>query len=340
MANQRRPSGREQETTPAPDQEVIRLPGEREARMQVDRELNPMQEMEADPEAAAEELGVAWDLEGKETEKTTPMGWLVLIGVLLLVMVVGGLFMLIKGGKAVAEKNVVKEEVRMKQSEDAEKLLEKVEQVTRKYLAATSVEEKSRYVRHRARILPLMREYYRRHELTSARFQAVGDIKPTQVENHPFFAIDPMIEGKSDARWLLIEDCADGELRFDWESEVSYQPMAISDYLEKKPTEAMDFRVNAALDTFYGYEFSDKERYQSLKLTFRDEDEFLFGYIEKGSAHGRGLAALLGARGVSLPLRLRLRFLPDTGSRRSVLVEKVLANSWVQIEESESAGQP
>ncbi|HJM62752.1 MAG TPA: hypothetical protein QGF50_03470, partial [Roseibacillus sp.] len=189
-------------------------------------------------------------------------------------------------------------------------------------------------------ILPLMREYYRRHELTSARFQAVGDIKPTQVENHPFFAIDPMIEGKSDARGLLIEDCADGELRFDWESEVSYQPMAISDYLEKKPAEAMDFRVYVGLDTFYGYEFSDQERYQSLKLTFRDEDEFLFGYIEKGSAHGRGLAALLGARGVSLPLRLRLRFLPDTGSRRSVLVEKVLANSWVQIEESESAGQP
>lgn len=357
MANQRRPSGGEQEGTPAPDQEVVRLPGpesgpgqqldtplslmgEEKVRMQVDRELKPMEEMEADPEAAAEELGVAWDFDERESEKTTPMGWLVLIGVLLLVMGLGGLFMLIRGEKAVTEKNVVKEEVRMKQDGDAEKLLERVEQVTRKYLAATSVEEKSRYVRHRARVLPLMREYYRRHELTSARFEAVGDIKPTQVENYPFFVIDGMVEGKSDARLLLVEDCADGELRFDWESEVSYQPMAISDYLEKKPTEAMDFRVNAALDTFYGYEFSDKERYQSLKLTFRDEDEFLFGYIEKGSAHGRGLTALLGNRKGQLPLRLRLRFLPDTGSRRSVLVEKVLASSWIQIEESESAVQP
>lgn len=357
MTNQRRPSGGEQEITPAPDQEVVRLPGpesdlaqeldalpslegERKVRMQVDRDLNPMEEMEADPEAAAEELGVAWDLEGREPEKTTPMGWLVLIGVLLLVMGLGGLFMLIKGEKEETRKNLAEQEERRKQSGDAQELLERVEQVVRRYLATTSVEEKSKHVRHRARVLPLMREYYQRRELTSARFQSIGDIKPAEVENYPFFGIDVMIEGKSDAQLLLIEDCADGELRFDWESEVNYQPMAISDYLEKKPTEAMDFRVYVALDTFYSYEFSDQERYQPLKLTFRDEDEFLFGYIEKGSADGRGLAALLGAKKGYLPLRLRLRFLPNTRSRRSVLVEKVLATSWVQIEESESAVQP
>ena len=357
MANQRRPSGGEQESTPAPDQEVVRLPGpesgpgqqldtplslmgEEKDRMQVDRELNPMEEREVDLEAAAEELGVAWDLDEREPEKTTPMGWLVLIGVLLLVMGLGGLFMLVRGEREETRKNQTEQKERRKQTGEAQELLERVEQVVRRYLATTSVEEKSRYVRHRARVLPLMREYYRRRELTSARFQSIGDIKPAEVENYPFFGIDVMVEGKSDARLLLVEDCADGELRFDWESEVNYQPMEISDYLEKKPTEAMEFRVYVGLDTFYGYEFSDQERYQSLKLTFRDEDEFLFGYIEKGSADGRGLAALLGARGVSLPLRLRMRFLPDTKSRRSVLVEKVLATSWVQIEETESAVQP
>jgi len=314
--------------------------GEQKARKQVERELNPMEEMEADPEAAAEELGVGWDFDETEPEKTTPMGWLVLIGVLLLVMGLGGLLMLISGEREETRKSQAEQEERRKQTGEAQELLERVEQVVRRYLATTSVEEKSKYVRHRARVLPLMREYYGRRELTSARFQAIGDIKPAEVENYPFFGIDVMVEGKSDAQLLLIEDCADGELRFDWESEVNYQPMEILDYLEKKPIEAMDFRVYVGLDTFYGYEFSDQERYQSLKLTFRDEDEFLFGYIEKGSEHGRGLVALLGAREGYIPLRLRLRFLPDTRSRRSVLVERVLATSWVQIEESESANQP
>ena len=68
--------------------------GEEKDRMQVDRELNPMEEREIDPEAVAEELGVGWDFDERESEKTTPMGWLVLIGVLLLVMGLGGLFML------------------------------------------------------------------------------------------------------------------------------------------------------------------------------------------------------------------------------------------------------
>ncbi len=96
-------------------------------------------------------------------------------------------------------KNQTEQKERRKQTGEAQELLERVEQVVRRYLAATSVEEKARYVRHRARVLPLMREYYRRRKLTSARFQSIGDIKPTQVENYPFFVIDVMVEGISDA---------------------------------------------------------------------------------------------------------------------------------------------
>ncbi|MCH2298762.1 MAG: hypothetical protein MK441_12790, partial [SAR324 cluster bacterium] len=218
--------------------------------------------------------------------------------------------------------------------------VERLERMVADYLAAPTVEEKSKYVRHPERVLPLMREFYQRRELAIVRFQSIEALRPAEVENYPFFGIDVKVEGKSGVQLLLVEECADGELLFDWESEVNYQPMAISDYLEKKPTEPMDFRVYARLDTFYSYEFTNQERYQPLKLTFRDEDEFLFGYVEKGSVEARGLTALLEEEKAEYPLLLRLRFLPETKSRRSVLVEKVLATSWVRVRKSEPVVRP
>ena len=138
---------------------------------------------------------------------------------------------------------------------------------------------------------------------------------------------------------LLVEQLANGDLKFDWESEVSYQPMEIAEYLEKKPTEPMDFRVYARLDTFYGFEFSDPRRRLPLFLTFRDTDEFLFGYIERGTPGEVGLSKFLRRQIlVGQPVILRLRFLPGTQSHRSVLVEKVVAPRWVLIDVPE--GEP
>ena len=105
--------------------------------------------------------------------------------------------------------------------------------------------------------------------------------------------------------------------------------MEIASYIETKPTESMVFRVYAEQDSFYSYEYVDQGRYQAFKLTFRDEDEFLFGYADRKSVGGRGLLALLQGRGKDIPVLLRLRFSRGTKSRRSVLIEEVLATSWV-----------
>jgi hypothetical protein len=117
---------------------------------------------------------------------------------------------------------------------------------------------------------------------------------------------------------------------------VGYLPIDPAEYIREKPTAPMDFRVYARLDTFHGYEFMDRERYQALLLTFRDSEEFIFGYVEKGTSDERFLTEFLGRDLlVAQPVYLRLRFLPDTRSRRSVLVEKLVAPRWVHIDNEE-----
>ena len=283
-------------------------------------------------DSAVEDLGVGWDTPEGASAGAIPMGWLALIVVLLILLGVWGVATLNNGAGHLRSREVAADmwnERSALETVSAKRWLERLEIRTDAYLRASSVEEKARYVRNRGRVHPLMKDYYQRHPLTAEKVSVIKNIRPTEVGKRPFFVVEVAVEGKEELGLLLVEDCEDGELRFDWESEVTYQPVEIAAYIENKPTESMAFRAYAQLDSFYSFEFSDQNRYQSFKLTFREDDEFLFGYADRSSVEGRGLLALLEEKEEGIPVLVQLRFSQHTKSVRSVLIEKVLATSWV-----------
>lgn len=283
-------------------------------------------------DSAVEDLGVGWDTPEGASTGAIPMGWLALIVVLLILLGVWGVTTLNNGAGHLKSREVAADtwnERSALETVSAERWLERLETRADAYMRASSVEEKARYVRNRGRVLPLMKDYYQRHPLTAEKVSVIKNIRPTEVGKRPFFVVEVAVEGKEELALLLVEDCEDGELRFDWESEVTYQPVEIATYIKNKPNKSMAFRAYAQLDSFYSFEFSDQSRYQSFKLTFREDDEFLFGYADRSSVEGRGLLALLEEKKEGLPVLVQLRFSQHTKSVRSVLIEKVLATSWV-----------
>ncbi len=89
-------------------------------------------------------------------------------------------------------------------------------------------------------------------------------------------------------------------------------------------------------DNFYVYEFQDSSVFQCLKLTFRDNDEYLFGYVQKDSACGIELARFFqraSAGGVfrEEPILLSLRFTEDTRTERCVLIEDFISPRWAYV---------
>jgi hypothetical protein len=222
-------------------------------------------------------------------------------------------------------------------------LLGRVEAVLRNYLQAADIEEKAKFVRHAQRVSLLMESHYRRHELVPAQFERIKDLQPFAIEKRPFIYVEARLAG-GEVRTLSMEEMPDRALKIDWESEVAYQPMSIEEFVERKPEEAMDFRVYARLDTFYSYEFSDPERYVALLLTERGSEQFLFGYVERGTETEAELTRILEPNiRVPKPVMLRLRFLPETRARRSVQVEKMVSPRWVYAEDpgvAVSTGDP
>lgn len=276
-----------------------------------------------------------WADRRRRLRGSLPIGFVILFGVLL---VGGGLWAIVRlttGERRIESEAEVMadrllEEERRTQSATA--LLEMVEEQLGKYLAAATVAEKVAFVRHPERVEPLMESYYRAQPLVPHGYERIGHFAPLALDQIPFIGLSVELDDGRDMT-LLIEQIGEQEVRFDWESEVAYQPMPLADYLEQRPEEPMDFRVFASFDEFHAFEFADVERWRSLYLTARDSDEYLFAYVERESDADRKIMEFIGAdQKRPVPLLLRLRFLPGARSTRSVQVDEVLAPRWAYLE--------
>ncbi|NWK56733.1 hypothetical protein HW115_14005 [Verrucomicrobiaceae bacterium N1E253] len=219
--------------------------------------------------------------------------------------------------------------------EETKQTLSNMEDCVKGYLKATSIEELLPYVRHNKRVKPLMEHYYQSHQLTPGHFSQFKRIRSIGMENHSFvYGKVSLVDGSS--KKLLIEQIEDGSFRVDWESDVCYQPLAWDTFIAQRPSSPMDMRVNISPDHFYAFEFRDESRYQCYKITTRDNNEHVFGYVDKSSPVAMQIKRIIlksqeHGGGREEPMTLRLRFPENSNSKRSVHIEALLAPRWTYL---------
>ncbi|MDB4740606.1 hypothetical protein OAF87_02180 [Akkermansiaceae bacterium] len=268
-----------------------------------------------------------------------PMGWFVLVIGVMALIVSWAAYQLV-----FAEKEVVVDvdsntpsgleaplgrEVEEKERIEAASTYDAIESQLGAYFSATTIEEKLKYVRHPERVEPLMRDYYSRHKIIPKEYKSIVEFHIVSLDNRPFTALSVETKDESKKLAVLVEKTPEGS-KFDWESEVAYQPMSLDEFMEKRPTEAMDFRVYATADRYYAYEFQDEQKWLCYRLSERDGEGYLFGYFsrEQEEVVEKVMGSLSPTRKIAKPLVLRLRFRPNGKGPRSVLIEKVVAERW------------
>ena len=213
--------------------------------------------------------------------------------------------------------------------EEAARDYEGMENLLRGFFGAETPEERLPFVRHAERVKPLMEDYYRRNDFETYKYEKVQEYHVINLETWPFVALSAMVEG-GEEHAILLENTDDG-YRVDWESFVGYQPMTLKELIEKRPTEGVDLRVYGTYDNFYSYEFTEELDYVCVKLTTRNSDQVVFGYIqaetEIASEFKKHLFAPKGKRKTQ-PFILKVRFLPDSKAPRSVLIEEIVSALW------------
>ena len=83
-------------------------------------------------------------------------------------------------------------------------------------------------------------------------------------------------------------------------------------------------------DFFYTYEFSNENDYTCYKLTFRNSEVGLNGYVKRGSELEKKFQSIypMPKKGQMKSLILKVRFLKDGRAKTSVLIEDLVSTMW------------
>jgi hypothetical protein len=285
--------------------------------------------------------------EDKPEIKKLPWKWLAFIGVL----VVGAIFWSkyshqaiekiqnseTKNNQSIASTAAARDRVidDFEATKAATMQMEQMVAAMRGYFSSTSIDEMSRYVRHPERIRPLMERYYKKYPI----------VANPMTKNFPDFEFIESEPGKnfwkgtcelSDLQKanVIVELPTTGEPKVDWETLVHHQPMNWDEYAKKRPIgEPMDFRVYIENGYQFSDEFEDKAEWLCYRLTVRDSETVLYGYVRVGSTAQKEFTEKIKINS-SKPAAaiLRLNIPVKMKAKQSVLIEKVVSKYWITID--------
>ncbi|MFT4176470.1 MAG: hypothetical protein QM627_07415 [Luteolibacter sp.] len=206
-----------------------------------------------------------------------------------------------------------------------------IEAVVRNYCAATTVEERARYIRDPERVKPLMEAYY-----------PDGKVPPIPARH---FQLVPLTSDKQTQLWmvgidngpgtqknLIVESPTSTTATVDWEVDVVWQPLPWDEFATRKDGKSYSFRVVVEKGVLFSHEFSDEKRWQSYKLTVPGSLEVLYGYCQLGSELDQRLSGLILRNNNSpLPAILELKRPESLQSRSGALIEALHSENWVRV---------
>ena len=173
--------------------------------------------------------------------------------------------------------------------------LEEAKTVMRSFLRAPNWQTKLKFVRNPDMAKARMEGFYRSHsdgalgfkELVDQQYNALDD-----GEGHLFTCeltdgrtIDiPVVRFPEEAPFYVV----------DWEAFVDYSDQNWSEFIaQRKPGSRGIFRVYAAEDDFYAWQFADPERFLGMQVYDTDKTEIAYAYVAIGTVDSREIRANL-----------------------------------------------
>lgn len=203
--------------------------------------------------------------------------------------------------------------------------------IQQRFWQATTWREKLPFVHDAERVMPLMRDYYEKHQMLdpimsgSAR-QAHFKINNTEVLLYSYSSVRP--SGTLDVAMIAQPN---GKFLIDWESMVGASDLPWLEFKKTRPTQPFLVRVFARPDDYFNYEFSDDKRWSAAHLTSPDGNFFIYGYCEKDSEVARTLASIFEQVRGRAALTLRIAYPEKAESDHCARIVGIVANRWLLV---------
>lgn len=204
-------------------------------------------------------------------------------------------------------------------------VLGEAEPLTRKFLAATTVEEILPIVRD-----PAVAEARIRKAHPDGKIAAPGisqfNAGQGMLATGGLYSI-PVLTRDQEAKSLAFVQTPEG-LKIDWESWVGWSEISWGEFRTTKPVVGQAFRVILSPVDYYNFDFTDDSKWKSYRLESPDKEHAIYGYVEKGSLLDRQVH--LDEDKKSSLMMLSLKFPENAISDSQVEIERYICDGWVE----------
>jgi hypothetical protein len=217
---------------------------------------------------------------------------------------------------------------------NANAMMAEATQVLSKYMDTLNWRDRVMYVHEPQRVSKLMEDYYERQQSIDPVMGALMDQGRYRIDGTEIVLLtyrSARLVGKLE---IALRQDLNGKWVVDWESLVGYSEISFKSLAETKPTTPKLIRAYVKLDDYYSDEFSDANKYLSLKLTSPDNENFLNAYCERDSVIGRWVVEDLGSEANSSLVKgytLWVSYPPDAKSSRCLNLVQLAAGRWLNV---------
>lgn len=184
-------------------------------------------------------------------------------------------------------------------------ILQEIQPVLDKWLAAKSPADLHPLVRDPERVIPLMNAYYAEQQPFAA-LEILGRPEAEKLFPYKQFVVISL-EKRDFSKFYLTLEKGPAGYQVDWESYVGYGEMSLNIFRMKKPTSPVLMRFDIKPVGYYNLDFQDREKsHQSYQLNPVDGSPPLYGYVALNSpAHDKIKTALLRISNTACVLKIR-----------------------------------
>ncbi len=204
------------------------------------------------------------------------------------------------------------------------------------YLESRSWKERLPYVRHSARVAPLMEVYYQNRDDGPVSYTDIEYAYRMELEGMDLLMITAVKTDYSELSFTLVNH-GNGDFKIDWEILVEYSPLSFERFRQSLPDQPMPFRVQLRSADYYNFEFRDKEVYRSYEVWTATEFTGLHAYVRRDAPFFKELEFLPADTPCLSIVSLQYSEQPESDS----VVEMVefLQRNWVIAKPDSRAAQ-
>eukprot|EP00112_Aurelia_sp_Birch-Aquarium-sp1_P010493 Seg22395.1 transcript_id=Seg22395.1/GoldUCD/mRNA.D3Y31 product="hypothetical protein" protein_id=Seg22395.1/GoldUCD/D3Y31 len=249
-----------------------------------------------------------------------------------------------------AQKQIDKDRQELELSEEnARQMSKNAEDVVMQYVRATTLEEKLALVANVQQVRPYMEVYYNEVPIIPD-MDCMVKMAPAEMvgDSEIWFVVVGCKQKKRELKTFFVVN-ENGQMKVDWEAEVCWQRLPLTDFLTHKHTEGVEFRVRilpAYEDGFYSWGFDD-ENYRAVRLYIKESnkpdasEKLIWGYVKADSQEykdiqnhqSEGRKTIASDTSLDDRLIVKIRFLEGTSEYNTncVLIDEIVSPRWINV---------